>query len=97
MAIDVPTDTDHLAGFGYKQELDRSLGKFSSFAAGFSYLSILTGVFQLFGFGFSFGGPRSGGPGRSSAWCSSSARRTTSPRTTAATRRCWKSIGPRPR
>ena len=57
MAIDVPTDTDHLAGFGYKQELDRSLGKFSSFAAGFSYLSILTGVFQLFGFGFSFGGP----------------------------------------
>ncbi|SHF63392.1 amino acid/polyamine/organocation transporter, APC superfamily [Jatrophihabitans endophyticus] len=51
------TDHDELAGFGYKQELDRSLGKFSSFAAGFSYISILTGVFQLFGFGFSFGGP----------------------------------------
>src|SRR6185312_14203070 len=46
-----------LAGFGYKQELDRSLGSFSSFAAGFSYISILTGVFQLFGFGFAFGGP----------------------------------------
>ena len=28
------TDHDELAGFGYKQELDRSLGKFSSFAAG---------------------------------------------------------------
>ena len=26
-------DTDELAGFGYKQELDRSLGLFSSFAA----------------------------------------------------------------
>jgi hypothetical protein len=29
------TDTDELARFGYKQELDRSLGLFSSFAAGF--------------------------------------------------------------
>ena len=45
-------DSDELAQFGYKQELDRSLGSFSSFAAGFSYISILTGVFQLFGFAF---------------------------------------------
>ncbi len=51
------SDHDELASFGYKQELDRSLGKFSTFAAGFSYLSILTGIFQLFGFGFLFGGP----------------------------------------
>jgi urea carboxylase system permease len=51
------TDANDLAQFGYKQELDRSLGKFSAFAAGFSYLSILTGVFQLFGFGFATGGP----------------------------------------
>jgi urea carboxylase system permease len=50
-------DSDELAGFGYKQELDRSLGSFSSFAAGFSYISILTGVFELFGFGFLNGGP----------------------------------------
>ncbi len=50
-------DNDELAGFGYKQELDRSLGKFSSFAAGFSYISILTGVFQLFGLGYALGGP----------------------------------------
>ncbi|HEX3975301.1 MAG TPA: amino acid permease [Solirubrobacteraceae bacterium] len=58
--VDAPTaggDSSELAGFGYKQELDRSLGKFSSFAAGFSYISILTGVFQLFGFGFAFAGP----------------------------------------
>src|SRR5450432_3042824 len=50
-------DSGELAGFGYKQELHRSLGSFSSFAAGFSYLSILTGVFELFAFGFGFGGP----------------------------------------
>src|ERR1700733_10903465 len=50
-------DSGELAGFGYKQELDRSLGSFSSFAAGFSYISILTGVFELFGFGYAFAGP----------------------------------------
>jgi amino acid transporter len=48
-------DTHDLARFGYRQELERSLGSFSSFAAGFSYISIMTGVFQLFGFGA--GGP----------------------------------------
>ena len=51
------TDSHELAEFGYKQELDRSLGSFSSFAAGFSYISILTGVIQLFAFGFLFAGP----------------------------------------
>jgi urea carboxylase system permease len=51
------TDTDELARFGYKQELNRSLGLFSSFAAGFSYISIMTGVFELFFFGFFSGGP----------------------------------------
>jgi urea carboxylase system permease len=50
-------DSGELAGFGYKQELDRSLGGFSSFAAGFSYISILTGVIELFGFGVAFAGP----------------------------------------
>ena len=51
------SDADELAGFGYKQELDRSLGSFSSFAAGFSYISILTGVVALFGFGYLNAGP----------------------------------------
>jgi len=50
-------DSNELAGFGYKQELDRSLGGFSSFAAGFSYISILTGVIQLFAFGYLWAGP----------------------------------------
>lgn len=45
-----------LAEFGYRQELRRTLGGFSAFAAGFSFVSILTTVFQLFGFGYSFGG-----------------------------------------
>ncbi|WP_125613256.1 APC family permease [Specibacter cremeus] len=43
--------------FGYSQTLDRSIGKFASFAAGISYISILTGVFQLFYFGFGTAGP----------------------------------------
>jgi urea carboxylase system permease len=51
------SDSHELAGFGYKQELDRSLGSFSSFAAGFSYISILTGVTALFGFGYLNAGP----------------------------------------
>ena len=50
-------DSEDLARFGYRQELNRTLGSFSSFAAGFSYLSILTGLFQLFYFGFGAGGP----------------------------------------
>ncbi|MCW0214414.1 MAG: amino acid permease, partial [Pseudonocardia sp.] len=48
---------DGLADFGYNQSLDRSIGKFASFAAGISYISILTGTFQLFAFGFGTGGP----------------------------------------
>src|SRR6202042_2502987 len=50
-------DSNELAGFGYKQELDRSLGSFSAFAAGFSYISILTGVTALYGFGYLNAGP----------------------------------------
>jgi hypothetical protein len=34
--------SDELADFGYNQTLDRSIGKFASFAAGISYISILT-------------------------------------------------------
>src|SRR4029077_4517628 len=50
-------DSTALAAFGYRQRLDRTLGSFSSFAAGFSYLSILTGLPQLFYLGFGAGGP----------------------------------------
>jgi urea carboxylase system permease len=46
-----------LAEFGYRQELHRSLGRYASFAAGFSFISVLTTVFQFFAFGYAFGGP----------------------------------------
>ncbi|MFF7260144.1 amino acid permease [Streptomyces sp. NPDC008159] len=51
-----PDDTA-LTAFGYRQELHRSLGRYASFAAGFSFISVLTTVFQFFAFGFAFGGP----------------------------------------
>ena len=53
----VDDDSRDLAQLGYRQELHRSLGSFSSFAAGFSYISILTGMFQTSYVGFLFAGP----------------------------------------
>jgi urea carboxylase system permease len=49
-------DAADLAHFGYAQQLRRRLGPYSSFAAGFSFVSILTTVFQLFALGYGFGG-----------------------------------------
>src|SRR5579863_9263874 len=43
--------------FGYRESLARSIGSFGSFAAGVSYISILTGTFQLFYFGYGTAGP----------------------------------------
>jgi urea carboxylase system permease len=51
------SDNKDLASFGYRQELKRSMGSFSSFAAGFSYISILTGLFQMFHLGYGIAGP----------------------------------------
>jgi urea carboxylase system permease len=53
----VPADMGDLESLGYKQELHRGLGSFASFASGFSFVSILTTVFELFAFGFGLGGP----------------------------------------
>jgi urea carboxylase system permease len=44
-------DAADLEKFGYKQELNRGLGTFSSFAVAFSYISPSTGIFTLFGVG----------------------------------------------
>jgi len=44
-------DSADLARFGYRQELKRSLGTFSSFAVAFSYISPSTGIFTLFALG----------------------------------------------
>ena len=57
MAIKEPHADSGMEDFGYRQSLDRSIGKFASFAAGVSYISILTGTFQLFYFGFGTAGP----------------------------------------
>src|SRR5712691_6404942 len=52
------TDARDLAGFGYKQELKRILGVYSSFAVAFSYISPRTGIFTLFApIGLAIAGP----------------------------------------
>lgn len=45
-----------LAEFGYKQKLDRSVGKIASFAIGFSTISATTAVFTGFGAGYDSAG-----------------------------------------
>ncbi len=50
-------DAADLARFGYQQRLDRTLGGFSAFAAGFSYLSVMTGSSQFFPLGYASAGP----------------------------------------
>ena len=50
-------DVRDLARFGYKQELRRTLGVYSSFAVAFSYISPSTGIFTLYALGLGFGGP----------------------------------------
>ena len=52
-----PTDDTGLNEFGYTNKLRRSLGSFHTFAAGISYISVLTGTFQLSYLGISEGGP----------------------------------------
>lgn len=50
-------DSDELAQFGYRQQLQRTLGGFSSFALAFSLISINTGIFANFRHGFQQVGP----------------------------------------
>ena len=50
-------DAQDLARFGYKQELKRMLGVYSSFAIAFSYISPSTGIFTLFILGIGLAGP----------------------------------------
>jgi amino acid transporter/GNAT superfamily N-acetyltransferase len=50
-------DARQLSRFGYSQELWRRLGGFSSFAIGFSVISVLTGVTSTFGDALAAGGP----------------------------------------
>ena len=51
MSHDAGSDAADLERFGYKQELRRTLGGFSSFAVAFAYISPSTGIFTLFALG----------------------------------------------
>src|SRR6185436_4967497 len=60
MASDAPShagDERRLQGLGYAQELKRTLGFFASFGIAFCYVSPVVGVYTLFGYGLSTGGP----------------------------------------
>ena len=57
MEDQVHHDVRDLARFGYKQELRRALGVYSSFAVAFSYISPSTGIFTLYALGIGIGGP----------------------------------------
>jgi amino acid transporter len=46
-----------LARFGYKSELQRTLGFFSNFGVAFCYLSPVVGIYSLFIYGLGTGGP----------------------------------------
>jgi amino acid transporter len=50
-------DSENLAKFGYKQELNRALGFFSNFAIAFSFISATNGFYALFWYGLDVGGP----------------------------------------
>jgi amino acid transporter len=52
------SDVDQsLEQYGYKQEFRRELKRFASFAVGFSFISITTGIFSTYGGLLNWGGP----------------------------------------
>ncbi|MGK5171547.1 APC family permease [Geodermatophilus sp. CPCC 205761] len=50
-------DEEQLAALGYSGEFERSMGLWANMALGFTYLSPLVGVYSLFAFSLSIGGP----------------------------------------
>jgi amino acid transporter len=50
-------DEEQLAALGYTGEFERSMGLWANMALGFTYLSPLVGVYSLFAFSLSIGGP----------------------------------------
>ena len=53
----IERDDAHLRSLGIKPELRRTLGFLSNFAIAFSFISVSTGSFGNFGYGFGMGGP----------------------------------------
>lgn len=52
-------DAEHLKMLGYDDSFKRSMSLWSNFALGFTYLSPLVGVYSLFAFALTIGGPPS--------------------------------------
>jgi len=50
-------DDAQLAALGYRGEFDRGMGLWANMALGFTYLSPLVGVYSLWAFSLSIGGP----------------------------------------
>src|SRR5260221_14458935 len=57
-AAQLDADGRRLAGFGYKQELNRVLTLFGNFSVAFCYLSPMVGIYSLFVLGVGSAGPR---------------------------------------
>ncbi|HEX6656153.1 MAG TPA: amino acid permease, partial [Candidatus Limnocylindria bacterium] len=53
----IARDDAHLRSLGINPELKRTLGFLSNFAIAFSFISVSTGSFGNFGYGFGMGGP----------------------------------------
>jgi len=51
------SDDSVFEDFGYKQQLNRSIGHFTSFCISFSIISATSAVFTSFGYGITTGGP----------------------------------------
>src|SRR5262245_41062110 len=57
-ATEARVEADVVERLGYRQRFARTLRHFESFAVGFSFISITTGIFTTFGFLLSHAGPR---------------------------------------
>lgn len=53
----IDPDDAELARLGYRRDLRRTLGSFSTFAVSFGTISVLAGAFTAFGLGYAFAGP----------------------------------------
>ena len=64
------SDESHLAALGYSgTDFHRSMSLWSNMALGFTYLSPLVGVYSLFAYSLSLGGPRGAGSRRIASAC----------------------------
>jgi urea carboxylase system permease len=57
MSVDQTGERELNTKHGYRQRLDRSIGQFAAFAAGVSFVSILTGISLMFAIGYGTSGP----------------------------------------